>query len=288
VRNLLSIGTLSNASHLSVKALRRYHETGLLVPAAVDARTGYRGYSVSQITEARIIRRLRELDVPLEDVARILRSGDPATTAVVLGEHRARMKLRLEETERIVSDLQRLVDEPGDLHRVLVHERWQRAEPILLIDTRTSWGELKEFFDVAYPRLVAHVARHGGQIAGPPGASYGDGHGIDLDDVAVSAWLPVDAGLPADPAAGVRPGRLPETRLAVALHVGAFDNMGGTYGAVGAWVAEHDRAVTGPLQELYLAGPPAVPDPDAWRTEVGWPVAAAEDPDPDPDERTQR
>jgi len=281
VRNLLSIGTLSNASHLSVKALRRYHETGLLVPAAVDARTGYRGYSVSQITEARIIRRLRELDVPLDDVARILRSGDPATTAVVLGEHRARMKLRLEETERIVSDLQRLVDEPDDLHRVLVHERRQRAEPIVRIDTRTSWAELGEFFALAYPRLAAHVARHGGRITGPPGASYGSGEGVDRDDTAVSAWLTVDAPLPADPAAGVVPDRLPETRLAVALHVGAFDDMSATYGAVGAWVAEHDRAVTGPLQELYLAGPPQVADPDAWRTEVGWPVAPAEDPTPD-------
>ncbi|WP_214405199.1 MerR family transcriptional regulator [Pseudonocardia lacus] len=281
MRNLLSIGTLSNASHLSVKALRRYHEIGLLVPAAVDARTGYRGYSVSQITEARIIRRLRELDVPLDDIARILREGDPATTAAVLGEHRARMKLRLEETERIVSDLQRLVDEPTDLHRVLVHERWQRAEPIVRIDTRTSWDDLAEFFAVAYPRLAAHVARHGGRVVGPSGASYGSGQGIDLDDVAVSAWLAVDGPLPADPAAGVVPDRLPETRLAVALHVGAFADMTATYGAVGAWVAEHDRVVTGPLQELYLAGPPEVTDPDAWRTEVGWPVAPAADPTPD-------
>jgi DNA-binding transcriptional MerR regulator/effector-binding domain-containing protein len=282
VRNLLPIGTLSNASHLSVKALRRYHELGLLVPAAVDARTGYRGYSASQITEARIIRRLRLLDVPLEDIARILRSADPSTTAEVLGEHRARMKLRLEETERIVSDLQRLVEEPGELHRVLVHERRQGAEPIVRITTRTAWAELKGFFDDAYPRLVAHVRRCGAEVVGPPGASYGSGQGIDHDDLTVSAWLTVDGELPAG--AGIEPDRLPETRLAVALHVGAFEDMSGTYGAVGAWVAEHDRVVTGPLQELYLAGPPEVADPGAWRTEVGWPVAAAEDPAPQPEE----
>lgn len=286
MRNLLSIGTMSNASHLSVKALRRYHELGLLVPAAVDGRTGYRGYSVSQITEARIIRRLRLLDVPLDDIARILRSGDPANTAAVLGEHRARMKLRLEETERIVSDLQRLVDEPDDLHRVLVHERWQRAEPTVQVTTRTAWADLPEFFDGAYPLLFAHVARHGGGVVGPPGASYGTGAGIDHDDLTVSAWLCVDGELPADPAVGIRPGRLPATRLAVALHVGAFEDMSGTYGAVGRWVAEHDLAVTGPLQERYLAGPPQVTDPNGFRTEVGWPVAAAEDPDPDPIERT--
>jgi DNA-binding transcriptional MerR regulator len=282
VRNLLSIGTLSNATHLSVKALRRYHELGLLVPAAVDAATGYRGYSVAQITEARIIRRLRLLDMPLDDIARILRAGDPQVTAAVLGGHRARMKQRLEQTERIVADLQQLVDEPDDLHRVLVHERWQDAEPIIRMTTRTAWGELTEFFDATYPRLAAHVARHGGSVVGPPGAGYGTGDGIDHDDLAVSAWLPVDGELPPDPAHGIQPARLPATRLAVALHVGAFEDMSATYGAVGRWVAEHDRAVTGPLQELYLAGPPDVADVRAWRTEVGWPVADS----PNPAERT--
>jgi DNA-binding transcriptional MerR regulator len=277
VRNLLSIGMLSNASHLSVKALRRYHELGLLVPAAVDPRTGYRGYSIAQITDARIIRRLRRLDVPLEDIARILRSGDPDVTASVLGEHRTRMKLRLEETERIVSDLQRLVDEPADLHRVLVHERWQAAQPTVAVTVRTAWAELKAFFDPTYPKLAAHVARHGGHIAGPPGACYGSGDGIDHDDLVVTAWLPVEHELPADPAAGIASTRLPETRLAVALHVGAFEDMSETYGAVGRWVAEHDRTVTGPLQELYLIGPPEATDVDSWRTEVGWPVTSPSD-----------
>jgi DNA-binding transcriptional MerR regulator len=272
VRNLLSIGTLSNATHLSVKALRRYHELGLLVPAAVDTRTGYRGYSVAQITEARIIRRLRLLDMPLDDIARILRAGDPQVTATVLGEHRTRMKLRLEEAERIVADLQQLVDEPDDLHRVLVHERWQDAEPIVSVTTRSAWRDLKVFFDDVYPKLAAHVARYDGSVVGPPGASYGTGDGIDHDDLEVSAWLSVDGELPADPAVGIEPGRLPATRLAVALHVGPFEDMSGTYGAVGRWVAEHDRTVAGPLQELYLAGPPEVADVRAWRTEVGWPV----------------
>jgi DNA-binding transcriptional MerR regulator len=280
VRNLLSIGMLSNATHLSVKALRRYHELGLLVPAAVDARTGYRGYSVSQIAEARIIRRLRLLDVPLDDIARILRAADAEVTAAVLGAHRTRMKLRLEETERIVADLQGLVERPDDLHRVLVHERWRAAEPVVAVSTRTGRAELPAFFARTYPLLVAHVDREGGRVTGPPGAFYGSGDGIDLDDLAVTAWLPVDAVLPADPAAGVGSRRLPAARLAVALHVGGFDDMSATYGAVGRWVAEHDRVVTGPLQETYLAGAPQVADRSAWRTEVGWPVA--EHPDPEP------
>jgi DNA-binding transcriptional MerR regulator len=37
----LTIGNFSCATHLSVKTLRHYHRVGLLVPADVDAGTGY-------------------------------------------------------------------------------------------------------------------------------------------------------------------------------------------------------------------------------------------------------
>jgi effector-binding domain-containing protein len=203
--------------------------------------------------------------MPLDDIASILR--DPASTARVLDEHRARMAARLQETERIVADLRSL--RPDDLHEVLVHERRQAAEPVVAVSTRTPYPGLRPFFDAAYPRLFAHVARCGGAVVGPPGASYGDGDGIDHDDLAVTAWLPVDAPLPG--AGDIEAAELPDTRLAVALHVGPYGDMTATYGAIGRWVAEHDRAVTGPLQEMYLVGPPAA-DPTSWRTEVGWPV----------------
>lgn len=42
---LLRIGEFSRASWLSIKALRAYHEMGLLVPAEIDPPTGYRSYS---------------------------------------------------------------------------------------------------------------------------------------------------------------------------------------------------------------------------------------------------
>ena len=41
----LTIGDFSRATHLSVKTLRYYHQTGLLAPAGVDAETGYRRYA---------------------------------------------------------------------------------------------------------------------------------------------------------------------------------------------------------------------------------------------------
>ena len=62
----LPIGDFSRATHLSVKMLRHYHEIRLLEPVDVDGDTGYRRYAAEQIVTAQIIRRFRDLDMPLE------------------------------------------------------------------------------------------------------------------------------------------------------------------------------------------------------------------------------
>jgi len=65
---LMSIGMFSRSSLLSIKALRAYHAAGILVPAPIDPATGYRAYLASQLTDAAVLRRLRDLDLPLSDV----------------------------------------------------------------------------------------------------------------------------------------------------------------------------------------------------------------------------
>ena len=57
---MLSIGEFSRVVGMTVKALRFYHEEGLLVPAVVDPRSGYRYYDAAQVETARAIRFLRE------------------------------------------------------------------------------------------------------------------------------------------------------------------------------------------------------------------------------------
>jgi hypothetical protein len=63
VPTLLSIGEFAQLTHLSIRTLRRYHDTGLLAPARVDDATGYRYYQAEQIPAAQVIHRLRELDL---------------------------------------------------------------------------------------------------------------------------------------------------------------------------------------------------------------------------------
>jgi len=99
VRTGLTIGEFATLSHLSVRTLRRYHETGLLEPAAVDPFTGYRYYSAEQIPPAQVIRRLRDLDVPLAEVKAILATADPQRRAELITGHLLRLEGELDRTK---------------------------------------------------------------------------------------------------------------------------------------------------------------------------------------------
>ena len=69
---LLTIGEVARRSGLTASALRFYDREGVLVPADVDALTGYRRYAVAQVRAARLLASLRRVGMPLAEVALVL------------------------------------------------------------------------------------------------------------------------------------------------------------------------------------------------------------------------
>jgi DNA-binding transcriptional MerR regulator len=88
----LAIGDFSRATHFTVKTLRHYHETGLLEPAHIDPQTGYRRYTTDQIPIAQIIRRFRDLDMPLNQIQAVLSAPDLQTRNDLIAGHLKRME----------------------------------------------------------------------------------------------------------------------------------------------------------------------------------------------------
>jgi DNA-binding transcriptional MerR regulator len=259
---VLSIGEFSRLTHLSVRTLRRYHDAGLLEPETVDPSSGYRYYGPDQIPTAQVIHRLRELDVPLPDVQRILRSPDPGTRAALVTDHLQRLESQLERTRTAVASLRRLLrPDPAGLD---VEVRRVPATTVAAVEDDVDLDDVLSWYAGAMAELDAVVPRPDG----PPGGSYdnalfetGRGH------------LLVHVPVTAPPRSGrVHPVTLPAVELAVTTHLGPHHDIDVTYGELGAWVVGHTLAVAGPVRETYLVGPRDTDDPTAWRTEIGWPV----------------
>lgn len=81
----LSTGAMSRRSGLSHKALRLYHDNGLLVPAQVDEHTGYRTYAPEQVAIGQAVSRLRRTGMPLATIAEVLNADGLAARERVLG-----------------------------------------------------------------------------------------------------------------------------------------------------------------------------------------------------------
>jgi DNA-binding transcriptional MerR regulator len=88
---LLSIGSFAMLTGLSVPALRHYHDAGILTPAHIDPQTGYRYFRPEQVRDGRLIRALRLIDLPLDDIAAVLGDLDPDHVRVILLRHRDRL-----------------------------------------------------------------------------------------------------------------------------------------------------------------------------------------------------
>ncbi len=97
---------LARASGLTASALRFYDDCGLLVPARVDPRTGYRYYTETHRERATLIRQLRAIDLPLETIAEIL-SGDTGLARDLLDRHVDELARRAGEAARVATMVMR-------------------------------------------------------------------------------------------------------------------------------------------------------------------------------------
>ena len=104
----LSIGRFARLTGLSIGALRHYDELDLLRPVDVDRFTAYRSYAVDQVELGRAIARLRDLEVPLEEIRAVLRTDDPGEQRRRVASHAARVQARVDRQVRILHVLRQL------------------------------------------------------------------------------------------------------------------------------------------------------------------------------------
>ena len=264
----LAIGDFSRMTHLTVKALRHYHDLGLLVPAAVDPSSGYRFYEPGQVQTAQVIRRLRDLGMPLEEIKDVLAAGDVSARNQLMVDHLRRMETQLEQTQAVVASLRSLLERPPA--PIAVELRTVERSAALAITGHVSATDLDEWWDEAFRELDAVLAAASMAAAGPRSALYAAEYFALDTGGQVVAYVPVAAEMPMT--GRTRVVEIPGTELAVAVHQGTFAELDRTYGALGTYVAEREIGVDGPIREHYLVSAFDTEDETRHRTEIGWPV----------------
>lgn len=110
--DLITIGAFARSCGITASALRFYDDSGLLAPAGVDAGTGYRYYAPEQVARAVTIRRLRDIDMPLDGIARVL-AADAHDAARLIDDHMARLVERTQQARRTAEIVKAALGEPA-------------------------------------------------------------------------------------------------------------------------------------------------------------------------------
>lgn len=250
------IGPFARLSGLSIKALRFYHEIGLLVPATVAPGSRYRAYAPWQVGRARQIRLLRELGLSLLEITALVSNG-PARSAVerdVLAEAEIRLESLIAEKSRELAAIRARLAWLRAGHDSRIQVRSERAMIVASIrdclDAHVDGEELEQ-------ELMASV--RGSDASGRRGTLWhACGHGIERLDAEVFVEV--------DPRAARLSGRvkLSELPAITAACAPATDDDGAeaTFIALHRWVERERCVITGPKRELRSVTTlePSLPD----------------------------
>ena len=228
----LSIGDFSRMTHLSVKALRHYHDVGpARTRVEVDHISGYRYYETGARSRlAQVIRRFRDLGMPLDQsVKSVLEAPDVPARNKAIVAHLGPDAEPSWPAPRPPSPGWRRCSK-GPPHRLAVigfrtipdvFRRGGHPPGRGCASSRPVWMDKSR--STSY--TTDHRRRPGRTEAGPPGGALYPGEFFELDRAEVTAFVPVQAfigaGLSRPPPgrnSRVEPLRVPGGQFAVAVH----------------------------------------------------------------------
>ncbi len=280
---MLTIGDFARLGGVSVRMLRHYDATGLLVPARVDAASGYRYYAVDQLMRLNRLLALKDLGFTLDRVRTIL---DDEVSA---DELRGMLRLRHAElADQISADQQRLARVAARLRAIESEEdmntlsgndievvRVTGHRLVALTATADDTATVGPVVGPLFDRLASALVAAGRPPAGdePTVASYDV---ADSGEVSVLVGFPWEGGSVDGPLAeaGARVVDLPAVEhCARTTYRGPMTGIGEAWGRFVARLDADGWALAGPCREVYLVMP--MDDPDAWVTELQQPVRRA-------------
>jgi DNA-binding transcriptional MerR regulator len=248
---MLKIGEFARLGNVSIRALRFYHEEGLLTPAHVDPASSYRSYDTRQLRELQDIHLYKDLRFSLAEIRKLLREKpSPAELRGILSERRIQLKQRIQEDygrlARIDARLQATDRGMNELNwRVELRE----IQPVWVAASR----EKIRRYDEADEMFIELERRVGMDLLSGKRAAFwhtceSDGPQIDCEAV---RFLKCPVG----PLRGIRTYQMPAARVASVFHTGTEQTIPQAYKALQVWVKRSGFISDGPKCEIYWIEP---------------------------------
>jgi DNA-binding transcriptional MerR regulator/DNA gyrase inhibitor GyrI len=263
---MYTIGEFSRISGLSIKALRLYHENGILEPGRIDGTTGYRSYDHQNVERARIILYLRSMDFGLSDIADMLEdAADDEEVAPFLEKKRGEILGKIERQKDILKTLTFIIKtekETAMLSKTSEFEVEEKGLDTILIAGIRFKGKYSDCGD----KFAKIGKAMGFNISGKAFSLYYDAE-YKEDGADIESCMQVRKGTSAE---GISVRELAGGRCVSLIHKGPYDTIGRSYERIMAYVKEKNLLPMLPSREVYLKGPGMIfkGNPENYLTEI--------------------
>lgn len=278
---MFKIGEFSKLVQVPIPTLRYYDQIGLLKPIRVDALTGYRYYSASQLPRLHRILSLRGLGFSLEQIEAVLDEG------LTPEQLRGMLRLRHAQINQQLADVQNQLFEVearlGQIEREEELSNYdvilKQVEPVLVASVRailpshaasgTLFGEVYEGIRPCVDKALHPNPENGGQTM----VIWYDTEHKETDVDGAAAFM-LRCLIPES--GRVKVHELPAATMASVVHHGSYSTIGEAHEAILRWVEACEYRIVGPDREinLYHRMPIRRDDP-TYITEIQYPVEKA-------------
>lgn len=271
---MFSIGEFSRITGISIKALRFYHEQGLLIPAAVDDQSGYRYYSENQLERARVIQQLKDWQLPLAEIGEILsRCTSDEDILGTLEQQLQRIQNQIQQQRAIAKNLKQFIAEERAASELSTKTQFEITEQLIPAQLIAGY-RMQARYD-ACGAGFAKVARSLGRyLSGPPLCLYYvDEYQEDAADY--ETCFPVR---PCNSPEGICVRELPASQCLTLRHLGPYNQLGRSYAKLLRFRQTQNLTFSLPCREVYLKGPGMIfrGDPQKYLTEIQIPIGTGQ------------
>jgi DNA-binding transcriptional MerR regulator len=265
---MYGIGTVARLAQVSVRTLRHYDHLGLLRPARVDPRTGYRSYAPEQVLQLHRILALRDLGVPLSEIRRLLEaevSVEQLRGILRLrqAEVNARLAAQADQLRRVEIRLAHLEEGAMSDYEVIV-KPLEAMRLVALSEELRGPEEIGAATGRMYPRLHEARSRHGVESGGISLALY-ERSGDEERPMRLTTALPVPDGTTVEGDGLWTLELTAVARAATTVVRGAPERFGDGFRALFDWIERNGDHPATEEREVYVDcdGPP-----ETWVTEL--------------------
>jgi len=256
LEELLSIGAFANMTRLSIKALRLYDQLGLLQPHYVDQQSGYRYYNADQLPRARMIRNLREMNMPLATIRQVLvaLADSPELAEVLVQDY---LDMREKQVEQIRGQVQAFMYFLQKETSAMSYEVTAKNIPTQQVLSLTHHIKVDKLDQTIVQTLDILNTLTKDQNINPSDAPFGIYHGpINMqEDGPIEICLPVDGNVTTKGNAALK--ELGGGQAASVMMVGNqcdFPEILNGYDAAADWIQKNGYEMAEPPREVWRTG----------------------------------